>query len=108
MIFNLYSKLKKNILLKKFKNINLIKKKNIKKLKFIKFFNILLKSKNSNLYLYNKIYYKYKNIKLIYLISNKYNLIFLKLLNIWYLLLNYKINYNLYYINIIKYIFINF
>nr|UTS56912.1 hypothetical protein [Plasmodium ashfordi] len=104
MIFNLYSKLKKNLLLKKFKNIK-IKKNFINKNIYIKFFNILLKSKNSNNYIYNKIIY-YKNIKLLYIISNKYNLLLLKNFNIWFILFNYTLKYNN--INKIKNIFTYF
>ncbi|CRG98248.1 hypothetical protein PGAL8A_API03800 (apicoplast) [Plasmodium gallinaceum] len=93
MIFNLYSKLKKNLLLKKFKNINIIKY-NINKKIYIKYLNIIFKSKNSNNYIYNKINYNYKNIKLLYIISNKYNLLLIKIINFWYILLYYKINYH--------------
>nr|UTS56821.1 hypothetical protein [Plasmodium sp.] len=103
MIFNLYNKLKKNLLLKKFKNI---KKQNVKKLIYIKNFNILLKSKNSNNYIYNIFNYKYKNIKLLYIISNKYNLLLIKFINFWFILYNYNIIYNNIYI--IKNIFTYF
>ncbi|SBT86803.1 hypothetical protein PMUG01_API003900 (apicoplast) [Plasmodium malariae] len=104
MIFNLYYKLKKNLLLKKFKNI---KKNNIKKFIYIKKYNILLKSKNSNCYIYNIINYKYKNLKLLYILSNKYNLILTKIINFYYIIYNnYNINYNN--IHIIKNIFTYF
>nr|UTS56877.1 hypothetical protein [Plasmodium sp.] len=106
MIFNSFYKLKKNNLLKKFKNLQ-FKNFNIIKFIYIKNFNILLKSKNSNNYIYNNIIYKYKNIKLLYIISNnKYNLLLFKLNNFWYTLLNYKINLNIIYI--IKNIFTYF
>nr|UTS56898.1 hypothetical protein [Plasmodium homocircumflexum] len=106
MIFNTYSKLKKNFLLKKFKNLQ-IKNYNIKHSIYIKDLNILLKSKNSNYYIYNTIFYNYKNIKLLYIISNnKYNLFLFKKIKFWYILLTYKINYN--YIYIIKNIFTYF
>nr|UTS56835.1 hypothetical protein [Plasmodium sp.] len=92
MIFKLYNKLKKNLLLNKFKFIN---KKYIKKFIYIKKFNILLKSKNSNYYIYNIIHYKCKNLKLLYILSNKYNIILIKILNFWYnILIYYNINYN--------------
>nr|UTS56884.1 hypothetical protein [Plasmodium sp.] len=106
MIFNLFFKLRKNILLKKFKNLQ-IKNFTINKHIYIKNLNILLKSKNSNNYIYNNIIYKYKNIKLLYILSNnKYNLLLFKLNNFWYILLNYKININIIYI--IKNIFTYF
>ncbi|KJP90340.1 hypothetical protein AK88_07044 (apicoplast) [Plasmodium fragile] len=103
MIFNLYYKLKKNILLKKFKNIKI---NNIKKFIYINKFNLLLKSKNSNKYLYNIIFYKYNNIKLLYIISNKYNLLLIKQLNFWYNILYISFIYNNIYI--IKHIFTYF
>nr|UTS56744.1 hypothetical protein [Plasmodium simiovale]BBB58180.1 hypothetical protein [Plasmodium simiovale] len=103
MIFNLYYKLKKNILLKKFKTI---KKNNIRKFIYINKFNLLLKSKNSNKYLYNIIIYKYNNFKLLYIISNKYNLILIKQINFWYNILYISFIYNNIYI--IKYIFTYF
>ncbi|VVF13554.1 hypothetical protein HEP_API05000 (apicoplast) [Hepatocystis sp. ex Piliocolobus tephrosceles] len=103
MIFNLYYKLKKNLLLKKFKNI---KQKNINKFIFIKKFNILLKSKNSNSYIYNNIIYKYKNLKLLYIISNKYNLLLIKFIDFLYIIYKYNIKYNNIYI--IKNIFTYF
>nr|UTS56758.1 hypothetical protein [Plasmodium inui]BBB58238.1 hypothetical protein [Plasmodium inui] len=103
MIFNLYYKLKKNILLKKFKNI---KKNNIKKFIYINKFNLLLKSKNSNKYLYNIIFYKYNNLKLLYIISNKYNLLLIKQTNFWYHILHIFFIYNNIYK--IKYIFTYF
>nr|UTS56919.1 hypothetical protein [Haemoproteus lanii] len=95
MIFNSYSKLKKNLLYKKFKNIYIIKYKYIKKL------NNLLKSKNSNNYVYNKFIYIFNNIKLLYIISNKYNLILIKYIYTWYSLINYKFYNNYFYIIII-------
>lgn len=105
MIFNLYYKLKKNLLLKKFKNIQI--NNNIKKIVYIKLFNILLKSKNSNNYIYNIINNKYKNIKLLYILSNnKYNLLLFKNINLWNILLNYNIIFNNIYI--IKNIFTYF
>nr|UTS56870.1 hypothetical protein [Plasmodium chiricahuae] len=106
MIFNLYSKLKKNFLLKKFKNIQ-IKKYYIQKNMYIKNFNILLKSKNSNIYIYNKINHNFKNIKLLYILSNnKYNLLLFKIINFFYNISNYEINYI--YIYLIKTIFTYF
>nr|BAL70555.1 open reading frame 105 [Plasmodium ovale] len=91
MIFNLYYKLKKNLLLKKFKNK---KKFNINKLNYIKNFNVLIKSKNSNNYIYNIIIYKYKNLKILYILSNKYSLLLIKIIHFWYILYYYNINYN--------------
>ncbi|GAW84764.1 open reading frame 105 (apicoplast) [Plasmodium gonderi] len=103
MILNLYYKLQKNILLKKFKN----KKNNIKKFIYIKNkFNILLKSKNSNKYIYNIINYKYKNLKILYIISNKYNILLIKKINFWYNILYINFIYNKIYI--IKNIFTYF
>nr|UTS56933.1 hypothetical protein [Haemoproteus tartakovskyi] len=97
MIFNSYSKIQKQILYKKFKLLfkYYFKKKNI--------LNNILKSKNSNIYIYNKFLYKFTYITLIYINSN---VILHKLIYIWYLLIHYNINFNNIYI--ILYIFTYF
>ncbi|VEV59436.1 probable protein, unknown function (apicoplast) [Plasmodium vinckei vinckei] len=101
MIFNIHYKLKKILLLKQFKN-----NKKIKYIYLNKQINIILKSKNSNNYLYNILKYKYKNLKTLYIIINKYNLMLIKFINFWYILNNYYIEYNKFYL--IKTIFTYF
>nr|YP_008757407.1 hypothetical protein [Leucocytozoon caulleryi]BAN94687.1 hypothetical protein [Leucocytozoon caulleryi] len=95
MIFNKYFKLNKNKILNKFKNIQIIKYNKYKYLN-IKNLNILFYSKNSNNYNYSRIIYNIKYIKLLYILSNYYNKILLKLLYFWFTILNYKINYQYY------------
>ncbi|VUC58745.1 hypothetical chloroplast reading frame 93, putative [Plasmodium berghei ANKA] len=102
MIFNIHYKLKKNLLFKQFKNNIQIKKYIYLK----KQINIILKSKNSNNFIYNIIKYKYKNLKILYIIINKYNLILIKFINFWYILNNYYIKYDKFYL--IKTIFTYF